>query len=201
MVVACSLLFYRAGRAATEDDALPGVEHVYGTSPRNDAAAAAAFESIVTVLHHPRCMNCHSRGNFPRQGDDSHQHKMNVRRGRDGQGVAGMRCDTCHQAHNLTGTHMPPGAPDWHLPSQGVPMIWEGLSDDQLCESFKNRKQNGNRNIDEIVEHMSTPLVLWGWNPGDGRTSIATPKTEFLTKVKEWAAKGAACPRSHKPAP
>ncbi|SRR6266567_247746 len=33
--------------------------------PRDDAKAAAAFESMVTVLHHSRCMNCHSRGDFP----------------------------------------------------------------------------------------------------------------------------------------
>jgi hypothetical protein len=33
---------------------------------RDDAAAAAAFETIIPVLHHPRCMNCHSTGDFPR---------------------------------------------------------------------------------------------------------------------------------------
>jgi hypothetical protein len=73
-------------------------------------------------------------------------------------------------------------------------MIWEGLNDHQLCELFKDPKQNGNRSVDQIVEHMSTPLVLWGWNPGEGRTSIPLPKAQFLAKVKEWAAKGAACP-------
>jgi hypothetical protein len=92
------------------------------------------------------------------------------------------------------GQHMPPGAPDWHLPSTAMPMIWEGLSDRQLCQLLKNPRQNGKRNIDEIVEHMSTPLVLWGWNPGEGRTPIPVPETEFLGKVKEWASKGAACP-------
>jgi hypothetical protein len=54
---------------------------------RDDAAAAAAFEAIITVLHHPRCMNCHSTGDFPRQGDDSHRHTMQVRRGPTGDGV------------------------------------------------------------------------------------------------------------------
>jgi len=32
-------------------------------------------------------------------------------------------------------------------------------------------------NYDEIVEHMSTPLVLWGSNPGDDRTPIPMPET------------------------
>jgi hypothetical protein len=73
-------------------------------------------------------------------------------------------------------------------------MIWEGLTDRQLCELFKDPKQNGDRNVDQIVEHMTTPLVLWGWNPGEGRTPIPVPYTEFLGGVKEWASKGAACP-------
>ena len=50
---------------------------------------------------------------------------------------------------------------------------------------------DGNRNVDEIVEHLSTPLVLWGWNPGNGATPIPTPRAQFLAKGKEWAAKGA----------
>lgn len=59
---------------------------------------------------------------------------MNVRRGLDGEGVGGLRCGTCHQDHNLVGEHMPPGAPGWHLPPAHEPMIWEGLSERQLCE-------------------------------------------------------------------
>jgi len=161
---------------------------------RDDAAAAAAFETIIPVLHHPRCMNCHSTGDFPRQGDDSHRHTMRVRRGPDGDGALAVKCSTCHQDHNLEGLHLPPGAPDWHLPSPATPMIWEGLGDHQLCELFKDPKQNGNRSVGQIVEHMSTPLVLWGWSPGDGRTPVPMPEAQFLAKVKEWAAKGAACP-------
>lgn len=160
----------------------------------DDAAAAAAFEAILPVLHHPRCMNCHSRGDFPRQGDDSHRHTMDIRRGPDGHGVNAVQCSSCHQDHNLEGLHMPPGAPGWHLPSPAMPMIWEGLTARQLCELFKDPAQNGGRNVDQIVEHMSTPLVLWGWNPGEGRTPVPMPQKEFLAKVKEWAAKGAACP-------
>ena len=160
----------------------------------NERAAAAAFEAIVPVLRHPRCMNCHSTGDFPRQGDDMHPHTMNVRRGAEGQGVAGMKCSTCHQDYNLVGEHMPPGAPDWHLPAPREPMIWEGLSDRQLCELFKDPAQNGHRNVAQIVEHMNTPLVLWGWQPGEGRTPVPMPKSEFLAKVKEWASQGAACP-------
>ena len=159
-----------------------------------DKMASAAFEAMLPVLRHPRCMNCHSAGDFPRQGDDSHPHIMDVRRGPDGQGVNAVKCSTCHQEHNLAGVHMPPGAPEWGLPSPGMPMIWEGLSDRQLCELLKDPKQNGHRTVEQIVEHMHTPLVLWGWSPGDGRTPVPMPQSDFLAKVQEWAAKGAACP-------
>src|ERR1700693_1623857 len=161
---------------------------------RDDAGAAAAFEAIVPVLRHPRCMNCHSSGDFPRQGDDSHRHSMQVRRGDDGHGMSAVKCSTCHQDHNLVGLHMPPGAPDWHLPPPAMPMIWEGLTDHQLCELLKDPQQNGHRAGDQMVEHMHTPLVLWGWNPGDGRSPAPMSPREFLAKIEEWAAKGAACP-------
>jgi hypothetical protein len=177
----------QSGRSASAPAAISHLQ------PR-DAAAAAAFEAIVPVLRHPRCMNCHSRGDFPRQGDDNHQHLMNIRRGPDGHGANAVRCSTCHQDHNLSGLHTPPGAPDWGLPSPQTPMVWEGLSDSKLCRLLKDPQQNGHRTVEQIVEHMSTPLVLWGWNPGDGRTPIPMPKDEFLAQVKTWASNGAACP-------
>ena len=189
-----SLIFHRTLRACSSSAQPVNSEESSAKTTRDDAIAASAFEAMVPVLHHPRCMNCHSTGDFPRQGNDSHQHTMNVRRGLEGQGVAGLKCSTCHQDHNLTGEHMPPGAPDWHLPSAKTPMIWQGLSDRRLCEGFKSPALNGHRTIDEIVEHMNTPLVLWGWHPGEGRIPISMPENEFLAKVKEWAAHGAACP-------
>jgi hypothetical protein len=162
-------------------------------TPQPDRAAAA-FEAIVPVLRHPRCINCHSAGDYPRQGDDSHPHTMQVRRGPDGKGVNAIQCSACHQESNTPGVRTPPGAPEWHLPSPAMPMIWEGLSDRQLCELFKDPNQNGHRTVQQIVEHMSTPLVLWGWNPGDGRAPVPMPLSEFEASVKAWAANGAGCP-------
>jgi hypothetical protein len=198
MIAAATIMVCPALRVIAHGNERPtnerGKDGVYAMAGRDDAAAASAFEAIIPVLHHPRCMNCHSTGDFPRQGDDNHPHTMNVRRGRNGHSALAVKCSTCHQDHNLEGLHVPPGAPDWHLPSPAMPMIWEGLTDRQLCELFKDPKQNGNRNVDQIVEHMNTPLVLWAWNPGEGRTPVPTPQTKFLAKIKEWASKGAACP-------
>jgi hypothetical protein len=43
----------------------------------------------------------------------------------------------------------------------------------------------------QIGEHMGTALVLWGWHPGEGRSTIPMPEREFLARVKEWAARRA----------
>jgi hypothetical protein len=153
------------------------------------------FTALTPVLRHPRCMNCHSVGDFPRQGDDGHQHAMNVRRGTDGLGVTAEKCSTCHQDHNLAGLHMPPGAPNWHLPPTATPMIWQGRSDGQICRQIKDQKQNGGKTLAQIVEHMTADkLVGWGWDPGEGRNPVNMPHDEFSTKVKAWAAAGAPCP-------
>ena len=48
------------------------------------STGVAAFEAIVPVLRHPRCIVCHSTGDYPRQGDDLHRHIMDVRRGPTG---------------------------------------------------------------------------------------------------------------------
>lgn len=155
----------------------------------------ALFAAFVSVLRNPRCMNCHSTGDFPRQGDDGHRHTMNVRRGPSGFGVTAEKCNTCHQDHNLAGPHLPPGAPGWRLPPPSMPMIWQGLTDAQICVSIKDPKQNRGRNLDQLVEHLTEDkLLLWAWNPGEGRTPIPMPHDEFSAKVKAWQAAGAPCP-------
>jgi hypothetical protein len=157
-------------------------------------AGIAAFEAILPVLRHPRCMVCHSSGDYPRQGDDLHQHLMNVRRGNYGLGAAPVYCSSCHQDHNLEGTHMPPGAPGWHLPSAQQPMIWEGLSDRRLCELLVDPERNGGRDAKGIEAHMHTPLVQWGWHPGGGREPVPGDQNAFMHQVRVWTAAGDPCP-------
>ena len=43
----------------------------------------ASFKQMLTVIKHPRCMNCHPSDDHPRQGDDQHVHLFNVQRGKD----------------------------------------------------------------------------------------------------------------------
>jgi hypothetical protein len=163
---------------------------------RNDAKARAAFLAIVPVLKHPRCLNCHATGDFPRQGDDSQPHDQNVKRGPDGKGKFGQKCSACHQEQNVAGLNMPPGAPNWHLPPPNMPMIWEGKTPGQICSQLKDTKQNNGKTVAQIVEHVtSDKLVLWGWNPGEGRTPPPMGHAEFAAKFQEWERFGAACPR------
>src|SRR6266404_6500711 len=91
----------------------PATRTASGAAAKSDGAL---FVEFVSVLRHPRCMNCHMLGDFPRQGDDGHPHAMNVRRGPEGHGVTAEKCSTCHQDHNLVGARLPPGAPNWGLP-------------------------------------------------------------------------------------
>jgi hypothetical protein len=68
------------------------------------------------------------------------------------------------------------------------------LTDHQLCELLKDPRRNGHRAIPQIVAHLHTPLVAWGWTPGAGRTPIPMSHRLFLKGAEEWAAKGGGCP-------
>jgi hypothetical protein len=164
--------------------------------PKPDAAASrAAFLQVYRVLVSPRCQNCHPAGDAPLQGDDSHVHLQDVKRGKDGHGVYGMRCDTCHQATNLPGEHMPPGNPKWSLPSPELKMVFVGRSPAELCKQIKDPKQNGGRNLQALFDHIAKDdLVGWGWNPGDGRTLPPLNRPETVAELKIWIDGGAACP-------
>ena len=165
--------------------------------PKPDAAASrAAFLQVYRVLVSPRCQNCHPAGDAPLQGDDSHIHLQDVKRGKDGHGVYGMRCDTCHQATNLPGDHMPPGNPKWSLPSPDLKMVFVGRSAPELCKQIKDPKQNGGRNLQALFDHIAKDdLVGWGWNPGDGRTLPPLNRAETVAQLKIWIDGGAACPQ------
>ena len=158
----------------------------------------ASFEVVRTVLQSPRCMNCHPSGDAPLQGEDSHVHLMHVRRGPNGDGVAGLRCETCHGDANPPdsyGPHMPPGvSTGWALPPPEMKLVFEGRTPRELCEQLKDPDRNGGRDLASLLEHLSTPLVLWGWSPGAGRAPVPVSHAEFTAAFKAWADAGAPCP-------
>ncbi len=159
------------------------------------AASAKAFVSASLVLLHPRCVNCHPAGDAPLQGDESKPHAMNAKRGPDGKGKSAMRCSNCHQATNQPGVHMPPGDPGWHLPPENMPMVFEKKTPRELCLQLKDPTRNGNMTPKEVLEHVrAASLVLWGWNPGEGRTPVPIPHEVFVKNMEDWVEKGLACP-------
>ena len=165
----------------------------------DSAAGLAAFETVRAVLQHPRCQNCHIPGEAPLQLDEGVTHAMNVKRGPDGHGAAGLQCLLCHADKNPPvsyGPHMPPGAPGWHLPPPDKKMVFIGLSAAELCQVIKDPKQTGGRDLQAMFEHMrDDKLVAWGWSPGAGREPVPIPQEEVVAKFKVWMDAGAPCPQ------
>lgn len=162
---------------------------------KDSVASVKAFMSVYKVLMSARCMNCHPAGDAPLQGDDSHIHTMNVKRGVDGHGLFAMRCSNCHQTENTKGLHMPPGNPKWGLPPANMRMVFQGRTPRQLALQLLDPKQNGNRTKQQLIDHMAhDDLVGWAWNPGEGRTLPPMSREAFAAQVRLWIAKGAYAP-------
>ena len=157
----------------------------------------AAFETVRAVLQHPRCQNCHIPGDAPLQFDAGLVHGQNVLRGTDGRGAPGLACSTCHAAANPPasyGEHMPPGAPNWHLPPPERKMVFIHLSSGELCRRLKDKEENHGMSLEALLRHVTRDkLVLWGWNPGVGRAPVPVPHEELVAKFKTWIAAGAPC--------
>ncbi len=163
------------------------------TSARADEPdAKAAFKVVYDVLMNPRCMNCHPAGDAPLQYDDSRVHGQNISRRSEKNGVP---CSTCHREKNGAQPNMPPGAPNWHLPPETTPMVFQGRTPTQLCEQLKDARQTGGKDLAKLVEHVERdPLVGWGWDPGPGRKPVSTPRATVVAAMKTWVAAGAPCP-------
>lgn len=181
--------------------AIAGVALVSAAAPPSApprSPGVAAFETVRAVLQHPRCQNCHIAGDAPLQSDDGVPHSQSVVRGPDGNGARGQPCTTCHAAANPPasyGPNAPPGAPRWRLPPPEQKMVFKDLSSADLCRSLRDRGKNGGMDLPALVAHVSQdPLVLWGWNPGQGRSPVPVPHAEFVSAFKAWADADAPCP-------
>jgi hypothetical protein len=153
------------------------------------------FLDAYAVFMHPRCANCHPSGDAPLQGDDMRPHAQNVQRGVDGKGLFALKCANCHQASNLQGAHMPPGNPNWHLPPSHMKMVFVGRTAAQLASQLKDPEQNGGKSLEQILHHVEhDSLVLWGWEPGDGRTTPPISHKDFVGAMKAWIDQGAPIP-------
>lgn len=169
-----------------------------GTAFAQEHASKSAdlFMQMATVFQHPRCMNCHTNTAFPKQGDGRHRHTMNIARGPNGHGAAGLHCSTCHQAVNQPASGVP-GAPDWHLAP--LRMAWDGLTPGEICRALFDAAHGGMK-PDQLVAHFNSAFVRWAWSPGvdaHGRARTVPPIShERLIEItNQWVASGAACPQ------
>lgn len=158
----------------------------------SESESIAAWDKLVGVLQHPRCLNCHQRDR-PLQGDGRRIHIPPVVRGKDDLGAGTMRCYNCHNDSGNNAMAGVPGAHHWKLAP--VSMLWEGLSSAELCRMLKNPELNRQPKPETLVEHAeSEKLVLWGWDPGARRQPIPISHKEFVDLVKVWVSGGTACP-------
>jgi mono/diheme cytochrome c family protein len=178
-------------------------------APPNRSDGLAAWQAVYSVMASPRCANCHTATDYPQQGDDRHRHFANVIRGRDGHGVPGLNCGTCHQSANADSTGVP-GAHDWHLAPPS--MRWQDIDDHILsgaavCATVTDRTRNGGLDGPGLLKHhQQDPLVLWAWAPGrglDGKLRSLPPVTheQFAAATRRWVEAGMPCPneaRRHK---
>jgi hypothetical protein len=153
------------------------------------------FWQIATVLQHPRCMNCHTRVEYPRQGSDRHRHTMNIVRGPTDHGAPGFQCSTCHQSVNQAASGVP-GAQDWHLAP--LRMAWEDLAVGDLCRALLDPSKGGMK-ADQFVPHFQTGLVRWAWSPGfdrrgQERETPPIPYERFIALTRQWVGEGTPCP-------
>jgi hypothetical protein len=154
--------------------------------------SVAFFTEAGKVIMHPRCMNCHPRGDRPTQGDDSHPHQPLVVRGDFGLGAPGMRCTTCHGPANFDPGGVP-GHPLWHVAP--IEMAWQGKSLAEICAQIKDPERNGGKTLEQLVHHMEEDsFVGWGWHPGAGREPVPGTQKDFGILIKAWVDSGAACP-------
>jgi len=152
----------------------------------------AAFETVMTVLTHPRCINCHPGADRPRQRDDQIPHILNVTRGEDNHGGPVQTCETCHHEENNPYSGVP-GAPHWGLAPKT--MGWFGLTHAEIAQRLLDLEMNGGRSHEELIRHVSEDaLVLWAWEPGGDRTPVPVPHEEFVQALETWLDAGAPIP-------
>src|SRR6478736_5730475 len=169
MVIILSLVAIVSSAFKIRDNVI-GNDAKHDQFNKDSVESVKAFMDVYKVLMSPRCMNCHPAGDVPLTGDNSQLHNMFPKRGKDGKGVYAMKCSNCHQPTNIEGLNKPPGHPNWHLPPANMKMIFQGRTPNQLAKQLINPKTNGNKTLQQLIEHADDGLVMGAWDPGEGRT-------------------------------
>jgi len=153
------------------------------------------FYTIMEVVKSPRCMNCHPTDDMPRQTDAQYEHLFGVIRGDSNHGGPVLQCESCHHTENNAYSNVP-GAPHWGLAPKT--MGWLGLSDAEIARTLVDTSKNGGRDAEALVHHLTNDaLVLWAWEPGEGREPPPVPLDEFRAALNAWLERGADLPEEY----
>jgi hypothetical protein len=164
-----------------------------GAAPSAAQSAQDLFAPIAEVMRHPRCVNCHVKGDAPLNGDDGHAHPMRIVRGADGLGAPAARCYACHRDAAIGAAPFVPAAPNWKLAP--VAMAWQVLTTSELCEALSNQIRNGKYNETSLREHFANDKAVGtAWQAGGGRTPVSTPRQNLVAAVARWTGAGRPCP-------
>lgn len=157
---------------------------------QDSVVSTTAFLKVYDVLMSPRCMNCHPAGDIPLVGDASEEHGQGVTRGKKGN-----NCSGCHTDEFIDGVSMAPAAPNWRMPPANMKMIFQGKTPRQLAAQLLDSTTNGKKTAADLIKHVKEDgLVLYGWNPGDGRTVPPLTHAEFVKQFELWINNGAFLP-------
>ena len=182
--------FVAAHRPRAETTHLRSVAS-FATIVDPQARSVALFQEAGRVIEHPRCMNCHPRGDRPTQTEAMRPHMPWVSRGPDDGGEPSLRCSTCHQDRNFDASGVP-GNPKWRLaPSE---MAWQGKSLGEICRQLLDPAR-AHMTREQLLHHMAEDeLVGWAWHPGGKRTPPPGTQAEFGAIIEAWLETGAGCP-------
>ncbi|MEO0668260.1 MAG: hypothetical protein AAFZ99_10140 [Pseudomonadota bacterium] len=190
--------------------ALAEGEHGLDLSTLPDAGAVgpedglAAWDSIHTVLTHPRCLNCHvGADNVPLWGTTevpNRIHRMAINAGDSRIGAETMSCNACHQTSTRENT-VPHAAPhtdmDWRLAP--VEFQWTDRSSAEICAQMRDPARNGGRDGAGLIEHILHDaevigFITWSYDPGAGRDPAPGSLQAHLEDMATWTAAGMPCP-------
>jgi hypothetical protein len=148
----------------------------------------AIFKEMGAVLTHPRCVNCHTTGDEPLQGEEGLAHQPMVVRGEAGMGRPGMRCGTCHGNSNFRNM---PGFAGWRMAPRRLG--WEGRSIGDICETLKST--GGGQNLEPVVSFIkNSNIVAYGWSPPKNYDEVPGRRDLFGELAEAWVDSGAHCP-------
>jgi hypothetical protein len=74
-------------------------------------------------------------------------------------------------------------------------MVFQGRSAHQLSKQLTNPRQNGHKNLNQLLEHANDGLVVAAWNPGEGRSLPPMSYENFTKAWTTWIKKGAYAPK------